>query len=211
MCDDLLFLFYKLDSITFNHSIRVMGIAREVEDFYDMDCHVVSEAALVHDIGKVYISSKILDKPDRLSGLERGLIDLHPYIGYRLLRDFGISEELCRIVLYHHGTSPATLEELPPPEDDSIYDEAMLLNSIDAFEALTSDRPYHVGCHVTEAFEIMHGESGHHEKFMYYLEHIMKGGANSKDSLIFRNGLASRPSFQNVFLGFYKPKFTFDK
>ncbi|MBE6035576.1 MAG: HD domain-containing protein [Clostridiales bacterium] len=150
-------LFNQLDSTTYNHSIRVMALAMEYEEFIGIDNHLLSQAALVHDIGKIYVSSKILDKTGSLSCLEHHLVDLHPYIGYSLLKERNICEDLSRVVLYHHGYLPSTLTEITRIYENKGFVDycAKVLRTIDAFEALTSDRPYHRGISAIDATYVL--------------------------------------------------------
>jgi putative nucleotidyltransferase with HDIG domain len=167
-------IFDKLDSSTYNHSIRVMDIAIEVEQYLKLPDNNLSNAALLHDIGKVYIPMRILDKIGKLSDLERELINLHPYIGYMILKDFGMNEDVCRIVLYHHGFYPITIQKINQYGNDRVLDQASMLHSIDEFEALTSDRPYHRGVLAHEALEIMQREENHHPKILEYISKTLE-------------------------------------
>lgn len=160
----------KLDSATYNHSIRVRDLAREIECYLEYDNDELSDAALVHDIGKCYISSFILDKPAVLSKLEREIVDLHSYFGYEILKNLQVSEKLCRIVLYHHSHTPLMIHELEEYNDEDAYEKASLLHSIDAFEALTTDRPYRRGYSVRDALAIMKEEGNHHPKVIEYFD-----------------------------------------
>lgn len=186
MRNDLYDLFNKLDSITYNHSIRVMGIAREIEDFFDLKSRTISNAALIHDIGKVFVSSKILDKVGSLNEIEKTMVNLHPYIGYKILKQYGIDEDICRLVLYHHGLRPITLSEIEEVQNEDVYDQALILHSIDAFEALTSDRPYHRGYLAKEALDIMLREKNHHQAVLDYLIYVTDADKDYCNSAVFR-------------------------
>lgn len=159
----------QLDSTTYNHSFRVwrMALLYEVEGMRGNDC--LSTAALVHDIGKLYIPERILDKHGELTVLERDVMGLHPYFGYRLLSDFGVDEQIKRLVLYHHGMNPRTL--LPVPEYCSpwIAEDARVLHTIDAFEALTTDRPYRRRMSVRQAAEFLDRQEGYHAGTLAFL------------------------------------------
>lgn len=193
-------LFMRLDPFTYNHSMRVRDIAEEIEEFYDFPDKSLSTAALVHDIGKVYISSKILNKISRLSDLEREIVDLHPYIGYKLLKEQNVDEKICRIVLYHHGIHPSTLTEIEPIEDADMYDKALMLHSIDCFEALTSDRPYHRGYLANEALDIMLSEKNHHQAFLDYVIDLTDKGKTTDNSVIFRTRAIADDEFVDSML-----------
>ena len=162
----------RLDSLTYNHSIRVMMLASEVEDYLCMTEHTLMVAALFHDLGKLYIPFNILDKADRLSPLERELIDLHPYIGYKMLSGLGVCEEICRIVLCHHSFRPLTIQDVGYYDNDEMYNKAVILHTIDSFEALTSDRPYHRGLPPKEAIQILGREGYCDDKTLEYIKEM---------------------------------------
>jgi len=168
----------KLDSFTYNHSVRTMSIAVEVEEYLKMDNHELSGAALLHDLGKIYVAPAILDKTSRLNVIERELVDLHSYVGYMLLKDMKIDERICRIVLYHHGFEPITLSDIGDFIDSEVRDKARMLHTIDVFEALTSDRPYHRGLPSRDALSLMK-ESDFHEKILLFLDSVIQEERNS--------------------------------
>lgn len=158
-----------LDSTTYNHSIRVWKLALSVEEYYRMADDSLSTAALVHDIGKLYISPAILDKHEGFTELERELVDLHPYIGYRMLKECNVSEVVRRIVLYHHGRNPRLLSPLPEFYSSMVESKAKMLKTIDAFEALTTDRPYRRRMSVKQAAAFLREQEGYHRQVLRYL------------------------------------------
>lgn len=165
-------ILHKLDSLTYNHSIRVMMLAAEIEEYLNLKNHRFMMAALFHDLGKLYIPFNILDKSDRLSALERELIDLHPYIGYKILSDYGVNEDICRIILYHHSFRPFTIQDVGYYDSESVFEMANMLHTVDAFEALTSDRPYHRGIQPKEATDILIREGNYNDKVLEYIKEI---------------------------------------
>lgn len=176
-------MFNRLDSTTYNHSVRVMAIATEIEEFLSINDNYLSSAALLHDIGKIYIPHAILDKVGRLDDIEREIIDLHPYIGYRILNNAGINEKICRIVLFHHGFNPATIQNVCDSNDQYVIEMSKLLHSIDVFEALTSDRPYHRGVPAREALRIMENDGTHHPEVIKYISHILNGAQDDSSAI----------------------------
>lgn len=162
----------RLDSMTYNHSVRVMMISAEIEEYLGMTDHQLMYAALFHDVGKIYTPFNILDKNERLTKLERQIIDLHPYIGYSMLSELGIDEDICRIILYHHGTQPLTIQDVGHYDKDSVYEKALILHTIDAFEALTSDRPYHRGVISKEALKIMTRGEKYDKRVLEYITEV---------------------------------------
>ena len=123
------------------------------EDIADLD-----QAAFLHDIGKLFIPRTILDKPGPLDANEWAELRHHPRMGYQLVTG-EVSEKVARIVLTHHerfdGTGyPQGLSGTQVPI------EARILQVADAFDAITSDRPYQPALPVAYALNEMRRCSG---------------------------------------------------
>lgn len=131
--------FLKLDTSTLNHCTRVYKIAKAYEA-HKMSDSLLSHAALLHDIGKIYISQNILNKPFALTTLEREVINLHSYIGYQLIKDLDLEESLADIIYMHHGMNAENV--LNKENSLLLINNAKKLHTIDAFDAMISDRPY---------------------------------------------------------------------
>jgi len=98
-------------------------------------------AALTHDIGKIGIPDKILNKPGKLTDIEFNTIKAHPTLGYTMLENIDFGYPVAQIVHQHHeridGSGyPQGLK------DKEILPEAKILAVADVFDAMTSDRPY---------------------------------------------------------------------
>ena len=174
LSNDVLHLLEKLDATTYNHSYRLWEMALGVEEHFHIKDDVLSTAALVHDIGKLYIPKMILDKRGGLDALEREVIDLHTYYGYRILEAHGVDEVVRRIVLYHHGTEPKVLIEMSKSVYENIFVKAKMLHTLDVFEALTTDRPYKRRMSVERACTWMEQEPGYHKETLEYLKRYRK-------------------------------------
>lgn len=159
-----------MDSYTYNHSVRTWRFACMVEAFFCLGADRLSDAAYVHDIGKLFIPDRILDKHGGLKQFEREVMGLHPYFGYRILEGHGISEEVRRMVLYHHGMNPVLLKPLTEYPVEVVADRAKMLHTIDAFEALTTDRPYRRRMSVRQAAEFLKGQDGYHMEVLSCLK-----------------------------------------
>lgn len=143
---ELILMLNGVDAFTYNHSVRVCEMAQLVESELKLTGHSLSEAGLLHDIGKYYISGNILQKRGKLTKLERNFIDAHAFFSYDTLCRFGMPHEICEIALYHHTTTPYLFNvKLPVCEDQHIEYLARIIKTIDIYEAITSDRPYHRG------------------------------------------------------------------
>jgi len=97
--------------------------------------------SLLHDVGKIGISERILLKPGPLTLQERSLIELHPRIGYRIVQQVPLLQNVAPAILHHHERfdgdgypSKLTGEEIPL--------QARIIAVADAFCAMTTDRPY---------------------------------------------------------------------
>jgi diguanylate cyclase (GGDEF)-like protein len=106
--------------------------------------------SLLHDVGKLGISERILLKPAPLTTDERSVVELHPRIGARLVEQVPALRPIALGVLHHHerwdGSGyPEGLsgEDIPLP--------ARVIGVADAFAAMTTDRPYRPGRSVEEA------------------------------------------------------------
>ena len=62
----------------------------------------IKEASMLHDLGKVLIPSKILNKPARLNHKEREIMNIHSTLGYELLKTQRINKETLDLIKYHH-------------------------------------------------------------------------------------------------------------
>ncbi len=132
------------DSFMAGHSQRVADLATSLARIADLapsDIERVRRAALVHDIGKNSIPERVLRKHDALTNDELHLIRLHPIFGASMLSRVPGMEQIVSIVLHHHehwdGSGyPAGLSMTDIPRESRIIAVA------DAFDAMTSYRPY---------------------------------------------------------------------
>jgi putative nucleotidyltransferase with HDIG domain len=155
--------FISKDSYTQNHSYRVSIYAARLAaemDFDEERIEDVRAAALLHDIGKLDISRDILYKAAQLSVNETQEMREHVTRGVTMLEPVGGSlRRVLPIILAHHdrydgsGYSDRAGEEIPL--------ESRILSVADAYDAITSDRPYRKGSTPYEAREILEGKAGH--------------------------------------------------
>jgi hypothetical protein len=150
------------DPYTCGHSDRVARIA--VRLAREMRCNssklnTLYMAGLLHDIGKIGIDDNVLRKPGRLTEAEFEHIKLHPELGYKILADLRPLAEVLPVVLHHHEQwdgrgYPTGLagEECPFL--------ARVTAVADAFDAMTSDRPYRKGMPFEKVEEIFREGSG---------------------------------------------------
>lgn len=132
---------------TQKHSLRVRAYASRLGKQLKLskhDLHVLGQAALLHDVGKIGIPDNILLKPGSLSADEWQRMREHPEIGCRILQPVEFLSEAAQIVYAHHekfdGTGyPRGLA------GDAIPLGARIFAVVDVFDALMSARPYKQG------------------------------------------------------------------
>ncbi len=154
--------FISKDTYTQNHSYRVSIYAARIAEemgFDDERVEDVRAAALLHDIGKLDISRDILYKAAQLTSTEYEQMREHVTRGVNLLEPVGGSlRRVLPIILSHHdrydgsGYSDRSGNEIPL--------EARILSVADAYDAITSDRPYRKGSTTYEAREILERGAG---------------------------------------------------
>lgn len=134
------------------------------------ECARISIGGFLHDLGKVGVPDAILRKPDRLSGWEYEQMQTHPELGERMLAGHPLAALVRDEVLLHH--------ERP---DGRGYPKGMSAEQIpmgprvvgicDAFDAMTSSRPYRAGLPIAEALARL--EAGLGQQFDAALGRIM--------------------------------------
>jgi putative two-component system response regulator len=132
------------DRYTHAHMHRLNAYAQALADELRWDTtkkEALEYGAILHDIGKIYISERILRKKDKLDAEEWAEIKKHPEVGARMIKDIPYLASAVPMVLHHHerwdGSGyPAGLER------EAIPPGARLLAVADSFDAMTSDRPY---------------------------------------------------------------------
>ena len=142
---------------TYRHSDRVCAIATSIAALMGLEATALRDlrrAALLHDIGKLAISNRILDKPGQLTDVEVAKIREHPVLTHRILERVPGFSELAPLASAHHerldgGGYPhgLTARELTMP--------MRVLAVADVYDALTAERPYRVACSPERALEMM--------------------------------------------------------
>jgi putative nucleotidyltransferase with HDIG domain len=132
------------DRYTAGHSTAVARYAKEIASRMGLGGERQELAylcGLVHDIGKVGLPTGLLEKPGPLTRQERRQMERHSAIGEMILRNMDDYSEIAQVVRYHHER----VDGRGYP-DGLIGEEIPLLSRIiavaDAFDAMTSDRPY---------------------------------------------------------------------
>jgi HD-GYP domain-containing protein (c-di-GMP phosphodiesterase class II) len=120
---------------------RVYGMALLAEMGVADENREAEFGFLLHDAGKVGVPERVLNKPGPLTAAEWRIMRTHPVIGYQLVADIPFLRTAALVVRFHHETFDGTgypeglkAEEIPLP--------ARAFSVVDAFDAMTVDRPY---------------------------------------------------------------------
>ncbi len=132
------------DKYTKNHSVNVAQISKRIAENMNLeeeDINQVYYAGLVHDIGKAIISNEIINKKGKLSEAEFEIIKKHPEDGYKALIKTKEIENIANIVFQHHERCDGA--GYPRGiKGENIFLESKIIAIADAYDAMTSDRPY---------------------------------------------------------------------
>ncbi|WIV97271.1 HD-GYP domain-containing protein [Kinneretia aquatilis] len=119
----------------------------------------IAMAGFLHDLGKVGIPDAILRKPGRLTEAEFETIKTHPRVGARILSGHPLAELVVGVV-HHHHEMPNGLGYPMGLVGAEIPLDARLVGICDAFDAMTSTRPYRAGMPIFKALSIIESELG---------------------------------------------------
>jgi putative nucleotidyltransferase with HDIG domain len=150
------------DVYTHGHSENVMKytvVLAKMLGLPDAELELVKYAGLLHDIGKIGISENILNKTAKLTPQEFDEIKKHPELGARIISDVPFLKSLVPMVLHHHefyngNGYPMRIS------GNAIPFGARILSVADAYEAMTSNRPYRKSLSKEIALGILKEERG---------------------------------------------------
>ena len=150
------------DVYTCGHSERVALFAKRLGQELGLDqeeCERLYLTGLLHDVGKIGVSDSTLRKPGRLTDEEFAEIQRHPESGWAILHDLDQLRYTLPGVLHHHER----VDGKGYPDGlvgDEIPRDGRILAVADAFDAMTSDRPYRKGMPQEKAEEILNAGRG---------------------------------------------------
>jgi len=150
------------DPYTHGHTERVaayaVGIAREM-GLTPEEVQTIQFGAFLHDIGKVHTQDEILHKPGALTEEEWKMVKAHPVRGAEMVRGVKFLEKSIDMIRHHHER----VDGKGYPDGltgDQISLHAKIVNLADAFDAMTTDRPYRAGMTAEQAMEQMSTKAG---------------------------------------------------
>jgi putative nucleotidyltransferase with HDIG domain len=132
------------DPSTYQHSQRVGELAKKIAEQMELppdEVELIYLSARLHDLGKVAVTDMIFHKPGKLTDQEYRVIQTHPFVGAQIVENFPLFGPGRDLIKYHHERYdgrgyPEGLahEEIPLG--------ARIIAVADAYDAMTSDRPY---------------------------------------------------------------------
>ncbi|MEZ6039879.1 MAG: HD-GYP domain-containing protein [Planctomycetaceae bacterium] len=150
------------DSYTCGHSDRVAEFARMIASELELpaeQCEEIYMTGLLHDVGKIGVPDNVLKKPGRLTSAEFELIKQHPVIGYEILKHLRHLDYVLPGVLHHHESWDGSGYPYGLT-GNNIPLEARILAVADAYDAMTSNRPYRRGMPTAKAEQILRDGAG---------------------------------------------------
>ena len=168
---------------TAHHSEGVATIALDLASLLDLDIEMrttLRRAALLHDVGKLGVSNRILDKPGPLGEREWETVRRHPRWSMEILARVSAFHEVARIAAAHHERLDGsgyhrglTADQLDQP--------SRILAVADVAEALSSDRPYRRALSLEQVLEIMRRDASRRldPEAVSALEHVLPAWSSS--------------------------------
>ena len=141
------------DPYTRGHCKRVADYCVKVAKGFGLseeEVKLMHDASILHDIGKIGVPDEILRKKTPLTASELKIIQEHPVIGEKILKPIRSLSNVCDFVMHHHER----INGEGYPEKLTAKDISLPLNIMivaDAFDAMTSDRPYRKAMNFKEA------------------------------------------------------------
>lgn len=147
---------------TGQHLRRVTSLAERCLHEIDSDLASNEEVQFgftLHDVGKIGIPDAILNKPGSLTSTEWRAMETHPALGVKIVEPIGFSPAATDIILSHHERFDGSgypnglaRQEIPIT--------ARAFSVVDAFDAMTSDRPYRAAMPAGQALEVLERSAG---------------------------------------------------
>ncbi len=151
------------DKYTRGHSQSVSNYAVALASALDLppgEVERIRLAAFFHDIGKIGIPESILNKPGPLTPEERDIMKQHPVIGARqILKPVTALRDIVPLVEYHHEAWDGSGHPMGL-KGENIPLGARIVSIVDAFHALTSNRPYRDAMPLEDAIAILQEGAG---------------------------------------------------
>ncbi|MCF6094323.1 HD-GYP domain-containing protein [Microaerobacter geothermalis] len=208
----LLKMLRETDPETYFHTLRVTKVSAEIGELVRLSAReqgLLRCGAMLHDLGKLFVPKVILEKPSGLTEAEYGIVKKHPETGVTMAKEFHLPNEVLEIILYHHERVngkgyPYGLKR------DEIPHLARIVSIADAFDAMTSDRPYRRPMSTEKAVKIIEENLGTQFDSEYgslFIQSLAGGGKKcwlskkeSRTAMSFNEFAMNRDTFVNTLI-----------
>ncbi|WP_321528188.1 HD-GYP domain-containing protein [Sedimenticola selenatireducens] len=166
------------DFYTYTHSVNVgiTSILLSKALFKNSDAHDLHELGagfFLHDLGKIMVDPNVINKPGKLTDAEMAHVRIHPFQGYKILKQANALSDECRyIVMQHHEFHDGTgyPKRLKGKE---IHRYARICCIADVFDALTSERSYKKAMKPFDALKLMQQQMSEHFDKKLFAEFVL--------------------------------------
>lgn len=175
---DILQNMREYDDSTFAHCMNVGLVCNVLAGWLKLppdQVEMATACGLFHDIGKLMIPHAIITKPGKLSPSEFTLIQKHPILGYQLLQEQNIDEQICNAALMHHERSDGNGYPMHLA-GNQIDPYARIVAIADVYDAMTAPRSYRDALcpfRVIESFEEDGFQKYDVEYLLIFLENVV--------------------------------------
>lgn len=170
----------RFDAELYQHCIDVADLAFCIAAYLGCkveECTELWIAGALHDIGKLFISPEILNKPSRLDPFEFSVVQCHVMMGLNVLaEDSKLSTECLKGILEHHERLDGNGYPLAKTE---LLQFSQILALSDIYNALVSTRPYKANLSSADTIKIIRQQSSFEEELIDALEETVKHDGNS--------------------------------
>ena len=156
------------DPTTEGHVHRVAALAEAVGRRLGIDeegLETLRYGAILHDVGKIGVPERLLNKPGPLTEAERRIVETHVPVGVKILTGVDILQDVIPLVKYHQERWDGRTNHPRYPGYHGLAGEriplgARILAVVDTYDAITHDRPYRAGRSSVEALSELEREAG---------------------------------------------------
>lgn len=174
MNETVISILHSLPSEIVKHSLNVAQLCQQFAEPFELSRELLFTCGLFHDIGKLQIPEKILNKPVPLTKYEFEIVKKHTLYGYYMLKEAGAHEMVCLSALYHHERLNGT--GYWKKKKNEIPMIAQIVAVVDVYEACTSYRPYRFPKNKKAVLKLLKDPELFNKDVVNILEDIVRSG-----------------------------------